>query len=1074
MNFDVLSCQKISFPLLVEASAGTGKTFTIEHLVVRAILERSQDIKKACIITFTRACAKELSIRIRKAIENALEILEDPDGFKKAPDYLKVYHSDIHRLEAIKKLKGVLYDLSACTISTIHGFCLKMLKEFNGLENAYDALGFASKRDLFLIIKDFLAHKLSSFEISASEIYVLLEKYQYDFTELFEQIITSLWKENLCDLKYSKTVQNELFDKIAATGFTSDQVNEKLILLSQNYTGFYDKQGLLKPTFEKAFSSFADLFAYPKDEVKLCTFIRNGVLFSLLFAESARKKKSKDIDVEFLNVLFDLEKTFCLLVDPEKIFERLVKIIKPFVFERLEALHFVTHDELLARCSKLSEDLSFRKFLQHRFDFVVIDEFQDTDPLQWNIISKSFLDNLWQGSLYLVGDPKQAIYSFRGADVYSYIKAKKSLENIQCLNTNYRASKSLVDGLNALFQTNKSTMFFLPKINESLQIPKILTSNQTCSEIDEKGSIHFFLSANTKETSERSSFFPFIANEIKNLFNKGVALKDIAILVSDRFQSERLCAYLKEKKVPHTIWKKGHLTKSESFLFCQRIMECLFNPKSKKTIARLLINPPFLFSEEKLLEFQGECKAALHLWGLYAEQFLKMKKVYDRYGFCQSYQSLISNSLFKESIDQYKAIDPDFFWDMEQILFRISENEKSIAKSQNGISSFLQSMKEIAQDEDSAISRPGNDGVNILTTHRSKGLEFDFVFALGLMSKTKKEIDFLEKDAEKIRQFYVAVTRAKKRVYIPFERQEKAKEPGTSSPIELFLAHRFYCNQTKKTSVYECLDPCDLQAALDELCTFKEITKSEYVVEKGDEICIPCYESEKNFPIKKLALSYSERFTSFSHLKKQKGPTHDLFQNSEKKSFVCPYFPMGSIVGTFVHALLQSFLQNKELLHSKEKRKAWLTNKLKKSCLQAYEETISELFSKLLDIPFTTQTEQFYLKNVNLLNEVDFCYKEKNDFVRGAIDCVVETENGYYIIDWKTNALGVEKSAYERKNLEKVIEDSSYLLQAKIYGECLKRNALPFCGVFFVFLRGLFYSDEGDDLGIIYFPEGFL
>jgi exodeoxyribonuclease V beta subunit len=110
--------------------------------------------------------------------------------------------------------------------------------------------------------------------------------------------------------------------------------------------------------------------------------------------------------------------------------------------------------------------------LRTKYCALLVDEFQDTDPLQWNIFLKIFLDSCheqkqWHGFLYLVGDPKQAIYAFRQADVYSYINAKNffSKDAHLKLTTNFRANESLTAALNRLFVGPQSVLaFYLPKL----------------------------------------------------------------------------------------------------------------------------------------------------------------------------------------------------------------------------------------------------------------------------------------------------------------------------------------------------------------------------------------------------------------------------------------------------------------------------------------------------------------------------------------------------------------------------------------------------------------------------------
>ena len=151
--------------------------------------------------------------------------------------------------------------------------------------------------------------------------------------------------------------------------------------------------------------------------------------------------------------------------------------IKPFVVERLRKKQLIAPDDLLEHVNELIGNESFNTFAVESFSVVIVDEFQDTDPLQWRIFSELFLS--LGVCVQLVGDPKQAIYAFRKADVYSYIQAKEAFEEkqIKVLSTNYRASVEMVEGLNSLFYTSYAKdVFYLPKKEEHIDFPKVLAS----------------------------------------------------------------------------------------------------------------------------------------------------------------------------------------------------------------------------------------------------------------------------------------------------------------------------------------------------------------------------------------------------------------------------------------------------------------------------------------------------------------------------------------------------------------------------------------------------------------------
>src|SRR5207249_4554311 len=109
---------------------------------------------------------------------------------------------------------------------------------------------------------------------------------------------------------------------------------------------------------------------------------------------------------------------------PDALMQRYARRCRDFVRQQMGQRRLFSYDELLYQMDKALDQESFRKFIAKRFSCVIVDEFQDTDPLQWKIISKAVLEQQ-KTTVYLVGDPKQAIYSFRNADVYSYMQAKK-------------------------------------------------------------------------------------------------------------------------------------------------------------------------------------------------------------------------------------------------------------------------------------------------------------------------------------------------------------------------------------------------------------------------------------------------------------------------------------------------------------------------------------------------------------------------------------------------------------------------------------------------------------------------
>ena len=135
----------------------------------------------------------------------------------------------------------------------------------------------------------------------------------------------------------------------------------------------------------------------------------------------------------------------------------LLETLRVELDKRLQQLNVMSFDNLITRLAEAlqgEKGVLLKTELQQRFEVALIDEFQDTDDSQWFIFSSLFAAS--SQYLYLIGDPKQAIYKFRGADIYSYLDAQKQAEHQFTLGKNWRSHPQLVDAVNALFQREQA------------------------------------------------------------------------------------------------------------------------------------------------------------------------------------------------------------------------------------------------------------------------------------------------------------------------------------------------------------------------------------------------------------------------------------------------------------------------------------------------------------------------------------------------------------------------------------------------------------------------------------------
>ena len=329
---------------VLEASAGTGKTYTIASLAARYLAEGVVELSQLMLVTFGRMATNELRLRVRSrlvAVEAALAAAATGHATA-AADPLVALLTDVSPEELCRRQLRVdraLADFDAATIATTHEFCLQML----------DGLGVLGDREP-----------------------------------------RAAFVEQISDL--TREVATDLYLRRYATWESPPMgYPDAVEIASQAVAAGHAK---LVPTADHAesgdHSTAAERVAYAaavREEVEVR--LRSGRLF--------------------------------------------------------------TYDDMLTRLrDALTDDdrgaLAAER-LRQRYRVVMVDEFQDTDPVQWDILRRAFVG---RSTLILIGDPKQAIYAFRGADVYSYLDAVASAERVQTLSTNWRSDAALLDGLDRL------------------------------------------------------------------------------------------------------------------------------------------------------------------------------------------------------------------------------------------------------------------------------------------------------------------------------------------------------------------------------------------------------------------------------------------------------------------------------------------------------------------------------------------------------------------------------------------------------------------------------------------------
>ncbi len=543
---------------MIEASAGTGKTFTISNLVVRLLLEGLKkgkgenatplDIEDILVVTFTNAAASDLRARILEKIhtcrvlfeaigkgQKTVDSLDENDPLK---DIVELYLKDKLKVKDslennnavdinIQQKQAILYSrlliraersIDKASISTIHSFCNKALNQIysfeagrafnveltNDVEEEKREAAFSVWRDLFYKDSDFnkdlllellgkdsplslkkTVEKLSRvrlindakgyFGFSLKSYYQSSEKLQKTpiarlkyLLDAVEKDIASINEEHAQDLQIVEKYKDEVFEANGGPGslYKLDKgdysrgglvSNVKIILkslLANTASAKFNSVNFGEEISKNVKKDYDFKDFYNED----CNFVRGtkGYVFARSGEISEFEKAARSVII----LARDMRANIDLI---KKELDCLVSVM---MIKKTDALcerdNLISNNEVLRQLAvaltKKDRGDVLASLLRKRYPIAMIDEFQDTDPVQFTVFSKLYLNQDAVNSnahCYLIGDPKQSIYKFRGSDINSYNEAKSQIEEIggcvYTLETNYRSNANVVKAVNEIF-----------------------------------------------------------------------------------------------------------------------------------------------------------------------------------------------------------------------------------------------------------------------------------------------------------------------------------------------------------------------------------------------------------------------------------------------------------------------------------------------------------------------------------------------------------------------------------------------------------------------------------------------
>jgi exodeoxyribonuclease V beta subunit len=798
-NLDVATFELMPGTTLIEASAGTGKTYTIQYIVLDLLL-KGLSLPEILVVTFTEAATKELSDRMQSFLTEVNAVLADtPAASDPALQAVLTRAIDAQGEEAVQRcLRQALLEIDQASIYTIHGFCQRALQENAFAADAnFDTDLCADVGPIVeALVMDFLRHvnlEMPSQPPKEADLNTLKAR-GLKLTGMLR--IKSPFTGELSSLG------EDLVQAVARVqGFESDY--DAILTEFMNWEGRLNGNSYKKAYFAGFASLLREVFRNP-----LAVDLKK---LSASFIKSKFKKgQAQELQSEFfaacealLAAQADYAPSFLQCFD--------TWFIQEFQSIKQERGLMTYNDMILDLDRALKDSPRLKSQLQERYRAALVDEFQDTDDRQYAIFNNLFATDVPSETgpyFAMIGDPKQAIYSFRGADISAYLEARSHAQYRYTLPKNYRSEQGMVVATNAFFAQADLGAVKPGSEDDSIAFEPVTAADQP------KQRLIFAGDASPCRLYERALAEPedgkaksahdtsarVMAQDVQRLlqlsasgrvyFESGtdadlqrrpVNEGDIAVLVDSHSEAANIQAEFQRLGILAVRTKTGSILQSdEACDFLYFLMACL--EPHDRYINYLLVAPLYGKNDADLKSLSDSERRVIYerftVLGQQWREGAAVSRVWMQ--FLDSWS--VRERLLQQSDGERRLTNYLHIAEFAQAL------ERSESLSPERLRDRMHEAMQNDSQDDEYLVRLESDGraVKIMTMHSSKGLEFPIVFLPSLWQKgvrksSKSDVilrsdaqdldcfDCFETDpeavvartsAENLRLGYVAMTRA--------------------------------------------------------------------------------------------------------------------------------------------------------------------------------------------------------------------------------------------------------------------------------------------------------------------------
>lgn len=808
----------------LEASAGTGKTYALVGLFLRLLLEFKVPATEILVVTYTKAATAELRDRIRHRLREALSAFE---GQSTDDDFLKALTSRVPHENAVQSLHLALELIDEVSIDTIHAFCQRTLQErafesgmlfdvelvpdqgglFRGLAGDYFRMEIYSQAPLLAaaaiwkgITPDVLARMLNRF-VTYPNLRLNPKWPSRNIKEIANGINEGMAKL----VKFLEPIHaapGVFLSYFTAKPRWATGAHAKPECISEKLSVF---DGLLMPG------------AASTEMWDAIEFFSTSAIEEATGKAGNNRKPRPQPEPE----LFGVCESLVQLASDYALAHRLsfLQWALAEMRARKQQAKQQSYDDLITRFADALDGSSgeaLARSVRRKYQAALIDEFQDTDPLQWKIFDRVFgkSEDHW---LFLIGDPKQAIYGFRGADVSTYIQAASTARDKHDLDTNYRSEAGLVRAINTLFTVaGKQAVFVEAGINfeevkpagKADQTPFTMDGNrpppfQVWHWESAQGPIGVGKAINQLPVAVAAETSRLLSTDSCYVNGRRIQPRDIAVLVESHQQASSIKRALHKLGIPAVELATESVLGTDEARELQWILMGILEPGRDNLLKSALTTNTIGWTADKLLEESSHEER----WQRCLLRFAGYREAWGQNGFFYMFSCLLREenvigNLLRFADGERRITN----------LLHLAELLETASKSEHlGPLRLLQWLEARRLSDDAAPEEfqlrleSDEDAVRVVTIHAAKGLEYPVVFCPFFQKdadlrpirgddgkhQIKKVVLYhdpqtnhmvwdlnsapvpaneqraqKEQLAEKMRLLYVALTRAKNRCYL--------------------------------------------------------------------------------------------------------------------------------------------------------------------------------------------------------------------------------------------------------------------------------------------------------------------